>query len=48
MFSCFSVYCAFLNTGGRVLFDAIISKTEEEGDFLLDVDNAVSKFVKKQ
>lgn len=42
-----SVYCAFLNTGGRVLFDAIISKTEEGGDFLLDVDNAVSKLVKK-
>ena len=30
-----------------MLFDAIISKTEEEGDFLLDVDNAVSKLVKK-
>ena len=44
---CFSLYCAFLNTGGRVLFDAIISKTENEGEFLLDVDSAVSKLVKK-
>ena len=43
----FSLYCAFLNTGGRVLFDAIISKTENEGEFLLDVDSAVSKLVKK-
>jgi len=42
-----SLYCAFLNTGGRVLFDAIISKTENEGEFLLDVDSAVSKLVKK-
>lgn len=42
-----SLYCAFLNTGGRVLFDAIISKTENEGEFLLDVDSAVAKVVKK-
>jgi len=42
-----SLYCAFLNTGGRVLFDAIISKTENEGEFLLDVDSAVAKTVKK-
>ena len=43
----FSLYCAFLNTGGRVLFDAIISKTENEGEFLLDVDSTVAKTVKK-
>ena len=30
-----------------MLFDAIISKTENEGEFLLDVDSAVAKVVKK-
>jgi len=42
-----SLYCMFLNTGGRILFDAIISKGVEPDQFLLDVDSKASKLAKK-
>eukprot|EP00092_Neocalanus_flemingeri_P002812 GFUD01003009.1.p1 GENE.GFUD01003009.1~~GFUD01003009.1.p1 ORF type:complete len:356 (-),score=86.70 GFUD01003009.1:158-1225(-) len=42
-----SLYCMFLNTGGRILFDAIISKGVEPDQFLLDVDSKVSNLAKK-
>jgi len=42
-----SIYCMFLNTGGRILFDAIISKGVEPHQFLLDVDTKVSNLAKK-
>ena len=42
-----SLYCMFLNTQGRVLFDAIVYKGNREDDFLLDVDSKVSAVAKK-
>lgn len=33
-----SIYCAFLNTGGRILFDAILSTGFHPSEWLLDVD----------
>jgi len=42
-----SLYCMFLNTAGRILFDAIISKGVEPDQFLLDVDSKVSNLAKK-
>eukprot|EP00090_Calanus_glacialis_P015292 TRINITY_DN24154_c0_g1_i1.p1 TRINITY_DN24154_c0_g1~~TRINITY_DN24154_c0_g1_i1.p1 ORF type:complete len:367 (-),score=95.19 TRINITY_DN24154_c0_g1_i1:99-1130(-) len=42
-----SLYCMFLNTGGRILFDAIISKGVQPDQFLLDVDTKVSNLAKK-
>lgn len=42
-----SMYCAFLNTGGRILFDAIIAKTQNQDEFLVDVDSRVSGMARK-
>jgi len=42
-----SLYCMFLNTGGRILFDAIISKGVQPDQFLLDVDSKISNLAKK-
>jgi len=42
-----SIYCMFLNTGGRILFDAIISKGSQPDQFLLDIDLKMSNLAKK-
>ena len=41
------MYCMFLNTAGRVLFDSIISPGFEPNQFFLEVDQAMSKNVIK-
>ena len=41
-----SLYCAFLNTGGRILFDAIISAAGEER-FLVEVDQGLAAMARK-
>ena len=46
----FSVYCMFLNTQGRVLFDALIyhgGGGEQSEVFLLDIDQKCSNLAKK-
>ncbi|XP_023320087.1 putative transferase CAF17 homolog, mitochondrial [Eurytemora carolleeae] len=42
-----SMYCMFLNSAGRVLFDSIISPGFEPNQFFLEVDQAMSKNVIK-
>ena len=42
-----SIYCMFLNTGGRILFDSIISPGFEPNEFFLEVDQTMSKNVVK-
>ena len=42
-----SLYCAFLNTGGRVLFDAIISGTGGGEEYVLEVDRSLAGMVRK-
>ena len=42
-----SLYCMFLNTQGRVLFDALLFPGELQTDFLLDVDRTVAPLAKK-
>lgn len=42
-----SLYCMFLNNGGRILYDAIISKGLLENQFLLDVDSRASNLARK-
>jgi len=42
-----SLYCMFLNTQGRILFDALIYQGQEQTDFLLDVDKNVAALAKK-
>jgi len=42
-----SLYCMFLNTQGRILFDALIYKGREPTDFLLDIDKNVAALAKK-
>ena len=37
----------FLNTGGRILFDAIISKGNHPDQYLLDIDSKISNVAKK-
>jgi len=44
---CPSVYCMFLNTGGRVLFDTIITPGFQPNELLLEVDAQLSKAVVK-
>ena len=44
----FSVYCMFLNTQGRVLFDALIYQGGDHSEvFLLDIDQKCSNLAKK-
>lgn len=47
MQDCPSLYCLFLNTGGRALFDTIISRGFEPNQLFLEVDERVSKAVVK-
>jgi len=42
-----SLYCMFLNTGGRILFDAIISKGNQPDQYLLDIDSKISNLARK-
>jgi len=42
-----SLYCMFLNTGGRILFDAIISKGSQSDQYLLDLDSKMCNLAKK-
>ena len=43
-----SLYCMFLDTKGRVLFDALVYQGQLETDFLLDVDKKVAKEAAKR
>jgi len=38
-----SIYCMFLNTGGRVLFDSIICPGFEPDEYILEVDSDLAK-----
>jgi len=38
-----SIYCAFLNTGGRILFDTIISNGFKPNQFIIEVDSGLAK-----
>jgi len=40
-----SIYCAFLNTSGRILFDSIISRGHKDDEWLLDVDSRAVSLV---
>jgi len=42
-----SLYCMFLNTQGRVLFDSLIYAGREKDEYFLDVDSKVSAVAKK-
>eukprot|EP00088_Acartia_fossae_P014717 TRINITY_DN1791_c0_g1_i4.p1 TRINITY_DN1791_c0_g1~~TRINITY_DN1791_c0_g1_i4.p1 ORF type:complete len:366 (+),score=45.96 TRINITY_DN1791_c0_g1_i4:192-1289(+) len=42
-----SLHCMFLNTGGRVLFDSIISPGFEPNEFMVEVDSGLAKTVIK-
>ena len=42
-----SLYCMFLNTQGRVLFDALIYRGDDSEVFLLDIDQKCSTLAKK-
>ena len=44
---CPSLYCAFLNTGGRILFDAIVSPSPDQPGFLLEVDSSLASLARK-
>ena len=43
-----SLYCMFLDTKGRVMFDALVYQGQQETDFLLDVDKKVAKEASKR
>ena len=43
-----SLYCMFLDTKGRVMFDALVYQGQMETDFLLDVDKKVAKEAAKR
>ena len=43
-----SLYCMFLDTKGRVLFDALVYPGQQETDFLMDVDQKVAEEAKKR
>jgi len=42
-----SMYCMFLNTAGRVLFDAIIHRGGADREFLLDLDREVAALARQ-
>jgi len=42
-----SLYCMFLNTGGRILFDSIICPGYQPNEFILEVDSSLVKAVVK-
>lgn len=42
-----SLYCMFLNTGGRVLFDSILSRGWSPGEYLLQVDSQLASMAVK-
>ena len=42
-----SMFCMFLNTQGRVLFDALIYRGPDTHEYLLDVDSRVSSVARK-
>jgi len=42
-----SLYCMFLNTGGRILFDSIICPGYQPNEFIIEVDSSLVKAVVK-
>jgi len=42
-----SLYCAFLNVGGRILFDALVFKGQSEDELLLDIDGRCANLARK-